>query len=218
MTDVDGGKLRPVADMAVAAWIAQRLGPFGGWVGSVVPKDFEAYARILHPVPGPHQEWTTWAAVCASCERTPHALMQWRAIAGVVEKTRRRTTTRTMQWGGGEPDQGNLESAALAALLRISEQHTATPADCFFALWDGHGWIHGGSLVAIPGGSWSVPPAFEAAVMTGPRLRHPNRDYLLFSGPLQAAVSMGHQVTADWFLLQSPNLFWPRDRSWCVAS
>lgn len=57
--------------MAAAAWIGPRLGPFGGWVGSVVPEDFEAYARIVHPIPGPNQEWATWAAVCASLRAGP---------------------------------------------------------------------------------------------------------------------------------------------------
>ncbi len=214
----DAGKLRPVRDRSGAAWIAPRLAPFGGWVGSVVPQGFEAYARILHPVPDPNQEWTTWAAVCRFCGRTPHALMQWSAIAEVVEVTQRRVTTRTMRWYGGEPEQGSLEAANLAALLAVLEQHSATPTDCSFALWDGYGWIHGGSSVAIPGKSEPLPPAFDPAVLTGPRLRHPNRDYVLFFGPLRAAASMGHQVTADWFIPQSPNLFWAADRSWCVGS
>ncbi|MGH9023894.1 MAG: hypothetical protein ACRDV9_12475 [Acidimicrobiia bacterium] len=46
----------------------------------------------------------------------------------------------------------------------------------------------------------------------------PGRDYLLFEGPLTAASEMGHWPTPTWFLPQSPNLFWPHDRAWCVAS
>jgi hypothetical protein len=37
-------------------------------------------------------------------------------------------------------------------------------------------------------------------------------------GPLRAALSIGHQVTADWRLPQSPNLLWPADRSWLLAT
>jgi hypothetical protein len=55
-------------------------------------------------------------------------------------------------------------------------------------------------------------------VLAGPRLSHPNRDYLLFQGPLRAALSIGHQITADWRLPQSPNLLWPADRSWLLAT
>jgi hypothetical protein len=40
------------------------------------------------------------------------------------------------------------------------------------------------------------------------RVRLPNRDYLLFRGPIDKA-----QGWED-----GPNLWWPDDRSWCVAS
>jgi hypothetical protein len=43
-------------------------------------------------------------------------------------------------------------------------------------------------------------------------------DYLLFSGPLQAAMDLGHWPSQDWFVLQSPSLIWPADSSWCVAT
>ena len=39
---------RWVTDVERGDWIADRLGPFGGWVGSVVPRGFDAYARVLH--------------------------------------------------------------------------------------------------------------------------------------------------------------------------
>ena len=58
-----------------------------------------------------------------------------------------------------------------------------------------------------------VPPAFPPEVLHGPRLRLPNRDYLLFSGPLRAGAGLG-----DPRWRQSPNLCWPADRSWCVAT
>lgn len=44
---------------------------------------------------------------------------------------------------------------------------------------------------------------------------HPGRDYLLFSGPLLAAAEI---VDPAGIWAQSPNLFWPADRSWCVAT
>ncbi len=138
---LDRGGLRPMNDVSPGAWIRPRLGKFGGWVGSVVPRGFDAYARVLHPVPRrfyPGQ--TTWAAVCASTGRTAHALMQWDAIAGVVETTSQGVTTRTMLWVGGEPATGNLDTETLSALARRVVSHRATDAECFFALWDGHGW------------------------------------------------------------------------------
>lgn len=43
---------------------------------------------VPHPVPDAHdanRPPIRWADVCAATDRPPHALMQWRAIAGVVE-------------------------------------------------------------------------------------------------------------------------------------
>lgn len=54
--------------------------------------------------------------------------------------------------------------------------------------------------------------------LNAPRLSLPGRNHLLFTGPLLTALDMGDQVTDDWFDPQSPNLLWPADRSWCVAS
>lgn len=44
------------------------------------------------------------------------------------------------------------------------------------------------------------------------------REHLLFRGPLRAATNLGEQVTPDWFLPQSPNLLWPLDRTWFLAT
>ncbi len=55
-------------------------------------------------------------------------------------------------------------------------------------------------------------------MLDGPRLRLPGRDYLLFTGTLPAAASMGWHAAPECFVPQSPNLFWPHDRSWCVAT
>ena len=51
----------------------------------------------------------------------------------------------------------------------------------------------------------------------GPRVRLPNREYLLFTGPLEAAPELGATI-GETFWPQSPNLFWPQDHAWCVAS
>jgi hypothetical protein len=69
-----------------------------------------------------------------------------------------------------------------------------------------------------PSGPLTVPPAFPAEVLDGPWVRLPGRDYLLFAGPLPAVPA------ADWTdplgvsPPQAPNLFWPEDHAWCVAS
>ncbi|MDP8968581.1 MAG: hypothetical protein M3N04_08275 [Actinomycetota bacterium] len=52
--------------------------------------------------------------------------------------------------------------------------------------------------------------------MRRPRLHLPGRDYLLLAGPLEAALQIGCWHGPEWFVPQSPNLFWPAE--WCVAS
>jgi hypothetical protein len=51
-----------------------------------------------------------------------------------------------------------------------------------------------------------------------PRLHLPDRNYLVLVGPLRGALRIGSWVGADSFWSQSPNLFWPSDRAWFVAS
>jgi hypothetical protein len=54
--------------------------------------------------------------------------------------------------------------------------------------------------------------------MAEPRVNLPGRDYLLFEGPLEGAIDVGWYLTEEHFEPQSPNLFWPEDAAWCVAS
>jgi len=207
-----------VQDVSVAGWVAGRLSGFGsGRVDSVVPAGFASYARILHPVPGPDGQPTTWAAVCAAHGATAHPLMQWNSIAGVVDGTDHGFTTRTMRWPGGPPEEGNLCAPALPALLTVLAAQTSGVDLCLFALWEGYGQVWTGA--------WPRPARFEPGhepvpaaevILAGPRLHHPSRDYLLFAGPLPAAAGIGHRWDPHW--TQSPNLFWPADQSWCVAS
>jgi hypothetical protein len=108
----------------------------------------------------------------------------------------------------------------LRILCATLAEHTSTPRSCWFCLWDGYGWLHGSPSVAIMGshGSIPVPPAFPAEVLGGPRVRLPGRDYLLLAGSLAAAPQLGWADPYGFFFPQSPNLFWPQDQAWCVAS
>jgi len=53
--------------------------------------------------------------------------------------------------------------------------------------------------------------------MAAPKLRLPHRDYLVFAGPLAAVPTLGHH-TGGAFFPQSPNLWWPADRSWFLGT
>lgn len=197
------GELRWRRDVEVGAWIGQRFdGPIG-CVGSVVPRGFAAYARVLHPVVTGDGSRLRWIDVAHDTGRRLHPLAQWNAIA-VPPGT---PVELFAHWHDVAPCTGNLGRATLDTLLGLLDG-PETP--CFFALWEGFGWIHG------TGGN--DPPELPREVIDGPRLQLPGRDHIIFSGPLREAVRIGFTWSWGGVGTQSPTLFWAADRSWCVAS
>jgi hypothetical protein len=123
---------------------------------------------------------------------------------------------------GSDPPLGNLPADLLRILCATLAAHTSTASMCYFCLWDGYGWLQGGPAVAIltrrgSNGAPALAPALSPEQWYGPRIRLPNREYLLFTGPLAAAPELGATI-GETFRPQSPNLFWPQDHAWCVAS
>ncbi|HEY0870937.1 MAG TPA: hypothetical protein VGD55_11105 [Acidothermaceae bacterium] len=193
-------------DVTRAAWIGPRLAAFASGVNGVIPNGFEAYARILHPALSDGDQLTRWSEVAATTGTVDHALMQFHSLVGVSPFDSQVTSGA---WTGSTPEQGNLEPESLAALLAVLAQHTPAGEQCWFCLWEGYGMPFGTERSTGPG---APRIDFEA------RVELPQRNYVLFGGPLESAPEIGHWATPDWFLPHSPNIFWPDDRSWCVAS
>ena len=216
--------LEPIADAYVGDWIGERLGGPLGTVGSVVPRGFAAYARILHPVESHDgRPPMTWAGVCELTGRRPHALMQWAAIATPSAGAEVATSPSGL-WDDGDVRGGSLAPWALTALIDVLAPATGGQ-DCFHALWEGWGWVDGSGvkvLTLTDDGGVERGPAIEPGVSTEiwarPRLRLPHRDYQLFRGPLRAALDMGWEGSPGGFEPQSPSLLWPADRSWCMST
>ncbi|OLP67413.1 hypothetical protein BJM39_00330, partial [Salmonella enterica subsp. enterica serovar Javiana] len=121
--------------------------------------------------------------------------------------------------------EGDLADPELEALVAVLSRHTSTPEDCFFGLWDGFGDIYGTPAVVLislddASAPPPVPPAFAHEVAEGPRLHVPGRDYLLFRGPLVEAGRWGAaDLVPGWTRrINSPNLMWPADHAWFVAT
>ena len=224
-------------DLSAAAWIAPRLGAFASGVRGVIPAGFEAYARILHPADSADDP-VRWSVVAAACGKVAHPLMQFHALVGATSPT---ADVKTGPWRGSPPDAGDLEPDSLAALLDVLARHTDLPQECWFAVWEGWGWTTGGPstmsfayLDDDPAVPTVVPdtvheaqpapfvaesvPVASALPDYWARLDLPGRKYVLFGGPLDAALEVGHWPTPNWFLPQSPSIFWPDDVSWCVAT
>ncbi|MEU7905373.1 hypothetical protein [Actinoplanes sp. NPDC049118] len=186
-------KLARDDDVAAASWIKPRLiGTFGA-VTRHVPEGYAAYVRVCHPVEDAAGQQVTWSTVAAATGRQAHPTMQWHALVGSADHFNMAGSL----WSGNNPDRGELAPPTLATLCENLAQHTSTPGSCYFCLWDGYGWLP------------DTAPA---------QLHHGDRDYILLAGPLHAALQLGDHPRSDWFIPQSPNLFWPADRAWCVAT
>ncbi|HEV7400149.1 MAG TPA: hypothetical protein VGN84_07735 [Solirubrobacterales bacterium] len=216
---------------AAGAWISPRLGGEFGAVTLEVPKDFEAYARIFHPASDSEGHRVSWADVAKACGTIPHREMQWHAVLGLADagelggRHSSNDPNRT-KWEGSDPPIGAMDTQTLDALCEILSVYTADPARCFFGLCTIQSWSNSF-------------PAHELK----PLLELPDgRDHIVLVGPLSAV----DQIEFDWgsapgsvqvtfvankserpppkpdpseFLQrEAPNLIWPADHSWLVAS
>lgn len=194
-------------DITRGDWIGARLGD-RSTIAGVLPRGFEAYARVFHPVEAQLLEWNgdtvrsvrsvqlRWADIAHARGTTAHPLMRWTSIlAGYPDPGRGQNG-----WLYGDPAHGELPLADLAVLADPLSRHTSTPESCIAGLWDGWGWI-------------DVPPD----VLTGPRLTLSGRSYLLFECEIRAFTEPDWQARNGWEHLM-PSQLWPDDRAWFLAS
>jgi hypothetical protein len=209
-------KVQVLDDLAPAAWLTDRL--TGGWgrVTGVAPDGYRAYARVLHPVePADGAGALAWADVARVTGRRVHPTVQWHALIGADDPY----ASGSELWQGGEPPVGNLPLPALEALVGVLAAHTATPDDCYFAMWEGWGSHNGGGArLTLREDGTSAVEHLPALYPPAPRLALPGRDHLLFRGPLAAVTALARYDGAEVPWTQSPTLFWPADRAWCVAT
>jgi hypothetical protein len=114
-------------------------------------------------------------------------------------------------------EEDRISQRALFARLRVHlAGWTKTPGDCFHGLWAGAvSSMHGDPVRGIA-------PWFPARLLAGPKVRIPNREYLLFRGRLD---DVGHWGATDPATgsskdeqLPAPHLLWPADHRWFAAT
>jgi hypothetical protein len=94
-----------------------------------------------------------------------------------------------------EPEEGTLPQELTPVLATLLARHTATPGQCWFAVWEGYGCLAFGADDA---------PAFDI----------PSRRLLLLTGPITAVLAS--LCMPPWW--QSASLWWPDHRAWCVET
>src|SRR2546423_4840197 len=164
-----GGGFDWLRDVSPAAWIGPRLHPFAQDVGSIIPEGFDAYARLLHPVPVHPDRHERWSDVAQRNGRIVHPEMQFHQISIP------RGQAPTELYGRHEPRHGTLPLDQRRALVEHLTKATATPDQCWFAMWEGFGGLDDGVIRE--------------------RVRLPNRNYLLYTGGVPP--SLLHPVSFD---------------------
>lgn len=193
---MEPSRAMPVKNTDTATWLEASLekpwgrGDDANYTAAIIPRGFESYARLLHPGYTENGGWeVSWSEVAVHFMRQPHAQMQWHAI------------TKANHSGASSirfkaPYTGSLPQNQAKVLVEILCKHTSTPQDCYFAIWDGWGFVVSDELQP------------EAAY-----LKLPHRGYYLVRGPIEIAAQSISPLS--W---QSASIWWPQDRAWCVAT
>ena len=180
----------------MAYWIAESLSPSERGsvsLSELIPRGYAAYARVFHPacLDGAPGQGVRWSSVASWTGRTVHPAMQFARIAGLSGDP-----NEDPPWGR-LPERGSIPEKECRTLASVLQGFTSTPYRCFFCLWDGYGNID------------------RRLLRVADRVRTPGRTYLLFRGPLPAVTSFLDD-RMDWG--DSPNIWWPEDRAWCVST
>jgi hypothetical protein len=207
-------RFAPVEDVSAAAWLAEAVTGFEGRVRDVVPAGFPAYARILHrPDQGiPDATPGTWAEAAVRQGTVLHPAAQWEALVGAA------------QLGDGQvgmPEVGSLDRLTLARLRDVLLRH-AGDVDCWFAVWPGRSRLPAAwetrPLFRLPMRQYHlVPASLGSVVELSAEIAVAGLEERAVEGGLDDQVRFAQRVRDDGEL-QSPQLWWPRDRSWVVAT
>ncbi len=183
-----GDGVRPASTVASAGWLARSCRGAPGTVGALVPNEYESVLRVFPPPPHP-DEW-------------------WALYHGVYD-----------------------------VVASIGARHTSSPDRAWFAIWEGHGFDTATTHIAVRGpldadAQRSLRAQRDAlreqdrrrnaAIRTAldelPRLDRPDRTYVLLEGPVSAVTELRDPGSVDGASWRHPDLFWPDDRRWFVAT
>ncbi len=195
-------------DVAQAEWWVRALRGFAVDVGSIVPATFPAYARVFHRT----SDGERWADVAAANGRVAHAEMQYHEIRRPIGAPPVDDTSQ-LEYSGAL---GTMDHDELLVLAEVLGRHTSTP-HLWCCVWEGFAQLHGGAAVGRLSSTGDDDRPFEGIVPVGlrsaPKVEIPGRAYYLLEGP---RAEIGDLYAFLW--RRSPNIWWPADRAWIVAT
>jgi hypothetical protein len=172
----------------------------------------------------------SWREIAELTGAVAHPLMQWDSVARSLRPSSR---PETRGWQFSDPPTGSMPLDLLARIAGIIA--AAGPTECRAGLWDGNGALYPESSSVItltafaPGHAAERPAAkpeeamFDPAEWESRKLELPGRAHFVFEvdlrrlcDPVWAEDSGWGPVASVWH--DTPNLLWPVDRSWFLAS
>lgn len=232
--------MRMLTDVSRGQWLIDRAGKWAT-VSGVAGTGFEAYARILHPIPVSRwdeenrriSEETTWSwkQVAERLGRRLHSRTEWMELTDGESLLNRPDADG---WRIGQSLEGWFDPELLARLTVHLREATATPDDLTLAFWEGFAQFSGAvtylTLTGDDGGAGRrdalarLSPEFREIYDSRIRMHYPGRDFLLAGSDLDELSDPAWPYAAGigWsggrFPGPSPQLIWPADHAWVVAS
>lgn len=162
-----------VSEVAVGSWLRAHLDdPWRDTIHDVVPRDYPAYARILHPAtrsrpvdrpwppypvaehrrawnafhraePEIDTEEVSWGETASALGTELHPLSSWESLVAPGSVDAEHSPLDPAGWSYDPPDEGAMPHPTLSSIARVLTEHTATPDDGYVALWEGFGGLVG---------------------------------------------------------------------------
>ncbi|MFE5839333.1 hypothetical protein [Arthrobacter sp. NPDC056493] len=178
--------LTPANSIFPADWLTREFSGPPLLVNTFVPETFPAVIRVLNPFVGAGGRKLSWSAVAQELgipldgsANGENLCMEYEASTG--EKV--------------NINFGTLDPETASALADVLSQHTATPDQCYFAVWIGYSGIR--------------DHLTKAPVVLLP----PERQMYLLEGPVRAAAE-----AIDEHQSRRSIRWWPADKAWCVGN
>ena len=173
-----------------AEWIEERVVSGIGAVANLVPSEFPAYVRFLHPFESNDHTDMSWSKLAGLSDLPFGRLMSSNDLIAASEEVIERDNI-------GNPIIGEIPPAGASLIARVLAAHTETPSHCSIAIWEGRG-----GAGPAPG----VGAQFEMG----------SRFWNLYSGPLDSVGSGIEDMSGHFPIF--PGLWWPADHRWFVGT